>query len=597
MFLGLVFWWLTMVTAVASVQQFHPTDFALQSGTSYGNPYTDVSVIGQFKGPNGESLTLKGFYNGNSTWVVRASFPTVGTWTYNITSSDPNLNSSGSVEVILNTDPAVHGGLKVQGKRFVWEDGTHFQFRGFEADWLFAPDFGTVQRLVNQAAAHGFNVITFNPYAHDTAWAGGHSSAWDFGPPIDSRYLWGGNNNSPNHSTLKFEAFQNLDDIMNYLLSKGIVAHIMIKVYNKSVNYPGQFSSDDDLWWDYLVRRYAAYPNVIWDTAKESFNTSPDYSRNRVTFLRDQDVFDRLITVHDPNNSGTDAVTDFVSDQVHSDHFADAISRWQTLDKPYVNIEYGYERGVENLPTYQVKQDWEEVVRRYWRITLGGGGHNYYYSNTSWDLFKPDPEPPGWDAHGFFTSLWEGLPYWRMIPSPHLIVSNPGGVYCLADIGNAYVILTDTSSSFLVELITPKPLTATWYDIYNGNSVSAGTFNSGTHQFQGQWGHVLVFDRDLQPTIEKVTVSPNPFIIGQYDAVYFEAIVPGSDINRVRGHIEDPNGQLLLAIDLDYISNGRYTASVEMIKNPKPGIWKFGVLAIDNTGNFSKVYPVQVEVK
>ena len=54
------------------------------------------------------------------------------------------------------------------------------------------------------------------------------------------------------------------------MMSRGIVAHIMIMVENKNVDWPLEQSPADDLYWSTVVDRYQAYDNVVWDVSKEA---------------------------------------------------------------------------------------------------------------------------------------------------------------------------------------------------------------------------------------------------------------------------------------------------------------------------------------
>ena len=100
----------------------------------------------------------------------------------------------------------------------------------------------------------------------------------------------------------------------------------------------------------------------------------------------------------------------------------------------YINSEIYYERGVDDLPTYPLKEDWQDQVRSAYEIYLSGGYFAYYYSNTAWDLVKPEPEPPGMARYQILKETLSALPYWVMEPHPELAA---GGL-CLAIPGSLY---------------------------------------------------------------------------------------------------------------------------------------------------------------
>ena len=61
------------------------------------------------------------------------------------------------------------------------------------------------------------------------------------------------------------EFFQHFDRVMAELDNKNVAAHLMIYVWNKKVNWPKSRSAEDNRYFDYVVKRYQAYPNLIWD--------------------------------------------------------------------------------------------------------------------------------------------------------------------------------------------------------------------------------------------------------------------------------------------------------------------------------------------
>ena len=77
--------------------------------------------------------------------------------------------------------------------------------------------------------------------------------------------------------------FQNYDAMMEALREKGIVAHIMLKVYNKRVKWPAKWSQDEERFFRYVVARYQGFANVVWDYSKESYNEKDDVLQARLS--------------------------------------------------------------------------------------------------------------------------------------------------------------------------------------------------------------------------------------------------------------------------------------------------------------------------
>ena len=85
---------------------------------------------------------------------------------------------------------------------------------------------------------------------------------------------------------------------------------------------------------------------------------------------------------------------DYISDQQHRDWHEHIIDRRKFLERPVMNIEFGYEIGP--IETYRVRQYPDEVRRRMWVIYMAGGYATYYYSLTAWDVISHEIIPPGY---------------------------------------------------------------------------------------------------------------------------------------------------------------------------------------------------------
>ena len=443
---------LPAATTPVIVEQYHPHDFALTAQVS-GNPF-DVDVRGEFTGFDGTRITVPGFYAGGNVWKIRFSPPRPGRWSMTTVSPVAALNAHSEAEIECrgNSNPAIHGGLlvdPVNRHHFLYEDGSRYFLMGYEADWLWGadmkdPERKVMHRLIDQMAARGFNHVLVNVYAHDTTWSNGRRNQWDYGPP--EMYVFGGTNDKPDHTRLNTSFFDVYDGMMNALLEKGIVANMMIKVYNKMVNWPAPGSTDEERYFRYVTARYQAYPNVVWDFSKEAYNERDKGLEKRlIDLVRANDGYHRLTTAHDNDLYDWDpklsSNLDFRTDQEHFFWKEMLLFDRRILPWPIVNSELYYERGVDDLPTYGIKQDWQDMIRGAYEIYLSGGYFVYYYCNTAWDVVKPDPEPPGMARFQTLKENLASLPYWLMEPQPELAAGGPA----LAIPGEVYAFLVQPS--------------------------------------------------------------------------------------------------------------------------------------------------------
>lgn len=81
------FWWLLDSASQAKVRVWQKQEISLEAARDYANPYTDVDVWIQLKGP-GFDKRVYGFWDGDRTFRVRIVLPTPGEWHW-VSYSDP----------------------------------------------------------------------------------------------------------------------------------------------------------------------------------------------------------------------------------------------------------------------------------------------------------------------------------------------------------------------------------------------------------------------------------------------------------------------------------------------------------------------------
>ncbi len=316
--------------AATSVPCWKPHDFTFHADVATTNPYM-VEFGATATGPNGATLTLPGHYDGEGNWKIRLAPNVEGQWSLVTKSELPELDAKKlTFSSVMNSNPKVHGFLRVDKEHphhFIYEDGTRFFMQAYEYDWLWAldvgkPDVPTVGKTLDLLAQYNFNYIILNTYAHDTKWSKGKSESDDYGP--SALYPWAGSNDAPDHSHMNLDYWQHYDRVIAAMMERGMVAHVFIKVYNKEVKWPDRDSVEEKLYFRWLMARYLAYPNIIWDFSKEAHNEKNlAYKQNWLRYVRKNDPYHHLVTVHDDdvaNDKGEyDMLTDFRTDQHHED--------------------------------------------------------------------------------------------------------------------------------------------------------------------------------------------------------------------------------------------------------------------------------------
>lgn len=367
----------------------------------------DVDFSAKIENDAGKSLDVAGFYNGDHQYVIRFTPPAAGKWRYVTSASIDGLDGNEGELIAEQASVGRKGGIVIPAespRQFQYENGDAYYPIAFESDWLFAldaensSDIPKTRKLVDTLAANGFNQIVMNVFAYDVNWAKdeGLIPEHEYGSP--RVFPFDGNNSSPKHDRLNIEYFQRLDRVIEYLDSKGIVAHLMIYVWNKNVNWPEANSDADDRYFDYVVRRYQAYPNLVWDISKEALgygHSDVKYIHGRIERLRKLDAFHRLITVHDYSycRRFTDKV-DFVSVQLWSSELY-SVMRNVCADmpgKPILNIEHGgYEKGPYVVFTGNYTSP-EVCLERAWQCVFAGTYPTHYWQGAAWNVVIADVE-------------------------------------------------------------------------------------------------------------------------------------------------------------------------------------------------------------
>ena len=366
-----------------------------------------IGFAGVFTDAAGETHQVPGFYDGANGYVIRFCPPSAGVWTYS-TRCKANVDLDG-LQGELIVEPAREGrkgGIQIDpdsDTRFTYQNGEHYYPIAFECDWLFAldlenpADIPRTRSLIDTLAGNGFNQVVMNVFAYDVTWAKDPNidPDYEYGSPSVSPFV--GGNENPNFDQLNIEYFQRLDRVIEHLDSKGIAAHLMIYVWNKRVSWPDAGSEADNRYFDYVVRRYQAYPNLVWDISKEALgygHNDVDYITDRIKRLRSIDAYKRLVTVHDYGYCQRfPKQVDFVSVQLWLSELYSVMRK--TVErfpgKPILNIEHGgYEKGPYVVFNGNYTSS-ETCLERAYQCVFAGTYPTHYWQGAAWNVVVPDP--------------------------------------------------------------------------------------------------------------------------------------------------------------------------------------------------------------
>lgn len=437
---------------IKNIKKWEVIDIAFRADVKKQNPFV-VDFIAEFTSPNGKVQRIPGFYNGNKTWILRFSASEAGNWSYTTHSEIKALDAKkGKLVVSEDTSNEHKGGVVLNSEKpthFFYENGDPYFLTAFESDWLYALDYHNEEalpktdHLLNLLNENGFNQVVMNVFSYDVSWKKDEKLAnhpeHEYGAPKDI-FPFLGNNEKPDYSSLNVEFFKKLDRTIALMHDKNIVSHLMIYVWNKLVAWPDMNSDADNMYYDYVVKRYGAFPNVMWDVSKEALyygRADDEYILERIKRLRDANVFNRLITVHDYGfcKRHADSV-DFISrqDWTYSlyNNMLDDHNKYK--NKPVFNIEHG---GYEDSP-YEVFVgsyiDPEVCLRRNYQCVFAGVYSTYYWQAASWNVVIHNPYEqdadfikPKFEYFKYMTDLFSKFDFSEFKPTPW---HNQAG-YCL----------------------------------------------------------------------------------------------------------------------------------------------------------------------
>ncbi len=495
------------ITAQSSVQteKYLPVDLRFEHNAN--QPFR-VNFGAIFTGPAGKTMNIPGFYNGQDEFIIRFSSSTKGDWTYTTYSTESRLSGQrGTVTVGGDTSAGLHGMVMVSDahvQKFIYEDGTDYFPLAFELDWLFALDYENTnsipktEEIIRHVKDNGFNQVVMNIYAYDVGWkvAGDVPEKYDFGEPDYS--VFEGTNENPDFSRLNTGFFCHLDRVIDLLNREGIIAHLMIYVWNKQVNWPEMYSEEDNMYFDYVINRYQAYPNVIWDVSKEALDYGRcdiPYINERTERIRNQDAYNRLITVHDYEYCSREPDrVDFISIQNwRPDLYSLSLeARLRHADKPVMNIEHG---GYEEGPYLSFEGNYTDpkvCLQRNYQCLFAGVYSSYYWQNTAWNIVIYDPfssdhtfAKPKFSYYKHLASLFSQYSFNSLFSyKPKLTTNgNPGmdnlasGGYALTNGSDLYMYLVP-AENHQINVVIPKPqqgkLEEIWFNPYTGEYQEAG---------------------------------------------------------------------------------------------------------------------------
>lgn len=378
---------------VMTVKQYDVFEIR-QQGYQDGNPFVDYNIEGIFSSPQ-ETKKVRGFYDGEGTYVVRFMPSFLGTYTYQIQGSFSKETYEGSFQV-TEADENNHGPVRVASTyHFTYEDGKPYYQMGTTCyAWTHQPE-KMQQQTLKTLSESPFNKIRFcvfpkhydyNLYEPITYPYEGKpcgienlnkDNFQDF-LPENPENQWDFHRFCPEH-------FQIMEKRIQDLASLGIQADLILFHPYDRWGFSTMGREADLFYIDYVVARFGAYHNVWWSLANEydlcPDKTIADWEAIGAEIVK-EDPYRHLRSIHNCKN-----IYDFskpwithCSLQRNEIYLSAANTKaWrEQYKKPVVLDEVGYEG---NINYFWGNLTAQEMVRLFWAAAIRGGycGHGETY--------------------------------------------------------------------------------------------------------------------------------------------------------------------------------------------------------------------------
>jgi hypothetical protein len=471
-------------------------------GFSDKNPFTDYQIVGTFTSAS-KSVTVDGFYDGDGVYKVRFMPSIEGEYRYEISGSFAEKPQSGSFTVTPPKE-GVHGRVRVADKyHFAYEDGTPFYPIGTTC-YAWTHQTPEMQEQTIEELKKGyFNKIRFCVFPKHYVYNFREPQAYPYeGTPMDNskvtvenfeHYFNHHEENNWNFKRFNPVYFQLFEKRIEDMAELGIEADLIVMHCYDRWGFSNMSAEDDDLYWKYIVARFAAFRNVWWSLANEfdllETKTIDDWERY-AKILCEKDPYDHLRSIHN-GRVFYDHNKPWVTHCSIQNPEGERTTQWrEQYGKPTVFDEMVYEGNI--------KEGWgrisgTELTRRFWECAVRGGygGHGETFLHPDdilwWShggkLHGESPERIKFLLNILYETLGLGLKQYVSGGGDTAVFRGKGtvavpekempiGSYCLIYFGNAnpsfYECKLDDSANYEVEVIDTWDMTIQKLGVMNG---------------------------------------------------------------------------------------------------------------------------------
>lgn len=432
-------------------------EIVLTSAVTYRTPYTECAINAVFTGPNGEKMTIPGFWDGEQTWKIRFAAPSVGEWKYVVECSNPAdtglHGKTGTLKASAYTGDAeniARGRLRKSDDNtyLTYGDGTPF-FWLADTSWAandkMKLNFSNREEydsqfkgVIDARASQGYTAYQSTITIGASGMLGSKNEGGD---------LWLNNNI---WVELNPEYFQAIDERIQYTISKGITPVLGLGWSNQLTT---ENLEDFKRVARYLIARLSSYP-IVWFTGGEwNFNggvgcKDPDNHGRLGYYMHETDPYCNLIAMHGSyafapkEGEETLYAVDYFRGQEWFDvvllegghvkgfpedgTYVDIYEKMENADYtlPWIEAEAKYE-DIWEIPTDQTRQiaymammngsfGYSYGAEGLWQATWNSMDVDQTYGRAPTPWYKALTKRVGSKEMTQFKKIMSSLPWWRM---------------------------------------------------------------------------------------------------------------------------------------------------------------------------------------
>lgn len=448
------------------MRQFEMAEFSFTGKAPKKTPAL-AKVTAVFE-KDGKEQTIEGFYAGSGIYKVRFYPREAGTYTYRVTGA---VNAKGS----FTAEPATgHGMVRAVGTHFEYDDGTFFYPFGTTIYALAHQTKDLINETLVTLSKAPFNKVRMCLFPKDYLYNKNDPAHYAFEKKADGSW----DVTSPDYTF-----WDEFEEILKRLDDLGIQVDLILFHPYDRWGFSSLSMEENRIYLFYLLRRFAAFPNLWWSLANEydfvAEKTQKDWEEIE-GYVHDHDPYHHLESCHNGN------------------HYWDAKrpaithSSLQVKSLPVVS----YQRNVTGKPVMvdeccyegNLNQAWgaisgQEMTARFWQAVAQGG-----YCTHGETFLDPETEDEDnaivyWSKGGTL----QGESPARIAWLRDLVESLPGPIDPQRGRFGNLVDLTPEKIDALLPMV-PESAKAMFVSMKNLTDFERGILRGGEYNYAGQVG-------------------------------------------------------------------------------------------------------------